>query len=73
MGTAAVLLVVVGVVVEGGGLIWGQSIDLPSLYLLPAHHAKINGKANSSPPRCGLVNTKLISQSVKLTSRLLTY
>lgn len=40
-----------------GGLIWGQSIDLPSLYLLPTHHAKINGKANSSPPQCGLVNT----------------
>lgn len=29
----------------GGGLIWGQSIDLPSLYLLPARHAKINGKS----------------------------
>ena len=57
----------------GGGLIWGQSIDLPSLYLLPAHHAKINGKANSSPPQCGLVNTQLISQSLKLTSQLLTY
>lgn len=56
-----------------GGLIWGQSIDLPSLYLLPAHHAKINGKANSSPPQCGLVNTQLISQSLKLTSQLLTY
>lgn len=55
------------------GLIWGQSIDLPSLYLLPAHHAKINGKANSSPPQCGLVNTQLISQSLKLTSQLLTY
>lgn len=33
------------VVVVGGGLIWGQSIDLPSLYLLPARHAKINGKS----------------------------
>lgn len=61
------------VVVVKGGLIWGQSIDLPSLYLLPAHHAKINGKANSSPPQCGLVNTQLISQSLKLTSQLLTY
>lgn len=56
-----------------GGLIWGQSIDLLSLYLLPTHHAKINGKANSSPPQCGLVNTQLISQSLKLTSQLLTY
>ena len=40
-----------------GGLIWGQSIDLPSLYLLSARRAKINEKANSSPPPCGLVNT----------------
>lgn len=55
------------------GLIWGQSIDLPSLYLLPAHYAKINEKANSSSLQCGLVNTQLISQSLKLTSQLLTY
>lgn len=59
--------------VEGGGLIWGQSIDLPSLYLLPTHQAKINGEANSSPPWSGLVNTQLISHSLKLTSQLLTY
>lgn len=55
------------------GLIWGQSIDLPSLYLLPTQHTKINGEANSSPPQSGLVNTQLISQSLKLTSQLLTY
>lgn len=57
----------------GGGLIWGQSIDLPSLYLLPTHHTKINEEANSSPPLSGLVNTQLISHSLKLTSQLLTY
>lgn len=60
--------------VDGGwGVIWGQSIELASLYLVAAHRAKINREANSSQAGSRLVNTELIRQSVKLTPRLLTY